>query len=89
MLNSWLVPPMTSTLSLVVSGFATVEDVERTYLIAYAAHIKERFLERGLQGILGGEGFYKYPKLDYSDVGYLAVPAASSVPELVFREMLK
>ncbi len=52
-----------------------------------AAYIKERFLDKGLQGMLGGEGFYKYPNPAYSAPDFLAVPNASVVPEFVNRVM--
>ena len=58
-------------------------------MLKNAAWIKERFLDQGLQGMLGGEGFYRYPDPAYSAAGFLAVPAASSVPELVARVLLK
>lgn len=52
-----------------------------------AAYIKERFLDKGLQGMLGGEGFYKYPNPAYSAPDFLAVPNVSVVPEFVNRVM--
>jgi 3-hydroxyacyl-CoA dehydrogenase len=80
-----------------VVGMKTIYDISSYWgamrsdaqMIANATYIKERFLDRGLQGMLGGEGFYKYPNPSYSDAGFLAVPAASSVPELVSRTILK
>lgn len=50
-----------------------------------AAYIKERFLDKGLQGMMGGEGFYKYPNPTYAAPDFLAVPDASVVPDLVAR----
>ena len=114
-LNSWLVPLLTASLSLVTNGVSTPEDVDRTYMIvnrgcamgplgmvdvvgvktAYdicahwgtvngdaqmlknAAYLKERFLDKGLQGMMGGEGFYRYPDPAYAAPDFLAVPAAS------------
>ena len=58
-------------------------------MLKNAAYIKERFLDKGLQGMMGGEGFYKYPNPAYSVPDFLAVPAASSVPDLVARATLK
>jgi 3-hydroxyacyl-CoA dehydrogenase len=122
-LNSWLVPLLSASLSLVVNGVATAEDVDRTYMIANrgcpmgpcgivdvvgmktvydisaywgavrndaqmlknAAYVKERFLDQGLQGMMGGEGFYKYPNPGYAAPGFLAVPDAASVPDIVAR----
>ncbi len=52
-------------------------------MLKNAAYIKERFLDRGLQGLLGGEGFYKYPDPAYAARDFLAVPDASRVPEFV------
>jgi 3-hydroxybutyryl-CoA dehydrogenase len=127
LLNSWLVPLLTASISLVANGVATPEDVDRTFMIANrgcamgpcgvidvigmktahdvssywgavrqdaqllqnAAFIKERFLDRGLQGMLGGEGFYKYPNPAYAAPDFLAVPDASIVPAFVERALLK
>jgi 3-hydroxybutyryl-CoA dehydrogenase len=50
-----------------------------------AAFFKERFLDKGLQGMLGGEGFYKYPNPAYAAPDFLAVPDAAAVPALVDR----
>ena len=58
-------------------------------MLTIAAYIKERFLDKGLQGMLGGEGFYKYPNPAYAAADFLAVPDASVVPGLVERVMLK
>jgi 3-hydroxyacyl-CoA dehydrogenase len=52
-------------------------------MLKNAAYLKERFLDRGLQGLLGGEGFYKYPNPAFAAPDFLAVPDASRVPELV------
>jgi 3-hydroxybutyryl-CoA dehydrogenase len=126
-LNAWLVPLMAASLTLVVNGVATPEDVDRTYMIANrgcamgpcgiadvvgmktihdisrywgmlrndaqmlanADYVKERFLDRGLQGMLGGEGFYRYPDPAYAAPGFLDVPPASAVPALVARTLSK
>jgi 3-hydroxybutyryl-CoA dehydrogenase len=122
-LNSWLVPLVMASLSLVVNGVSTPEDVDRTFMITNrgcgmgpfgtmdvvgmttlynvlahrarltndpqvlknAAYIKERFLDKGLQGMMGGEGFYRYPDPAYAAPDFLAVPNASAVPDLVAR----
>jgi 3-hydroxybutyryl-CoA dehydrogenase len=76
-----------------VVGMKTAYDVSSYWgsvnndaqLLKNAAYIKERFLDRGLQGLLGGEGFYKYPNPAYAAPGFLDVPDASRVPELVAR----
>ena len=54
-----------------------------------ASYIKERFLDKGLQGMMGGEGFYKYPSPAYAAPDFLAVPDDSVVPAFVARVMLK
>lgn len=53
-----------------------------------AAYLKERFLDKGLQGMMGGQGFYSYPNPAYADPGFLAVPDATVVPDLVRRALL-
>jgi len=54
-------------------------------MLKNAAYVKERFLDRGLQGLLGGEGFYKYPNPAFAAPDFLAVPDASEVGEIVAR----
>ncbi len=54
---------------------------------ANAAYLKQRFLDRGLQGMLGGEGFYRYPNPAYMATDFLAVPDVSAVPEIAARAM--
>jgi 3-hydroxybutyryl-CoA dehydrogenase len=56
-------------------------------MLKNAAYVKERFLDKGLQGMLGGEGFYKYPNPAYAAPDFLAVPDVSVVPSLVDRVM--
>ena len=58
-------------------------------MLKNAAYVKERFLDRGLQGLMGGEGFYKYPNPAYAAPDFLAVPNASVVPGLVNRMLLQ
>ncbi len=78
-------------------GMKTVYDVYSYWgtvrndaqMLKNAAYVKERFLDKGLQGMMGGEGFYKYPNPAYSAADFLAVPSASSVPDLVARTILK
>ncbi len=50
-----------------------------------AAFIKENFLDKGLQGAMGGKGFYDYPNPAYAQDDFLAVPDPSVVPDLVRR----
>jgi 3-hydroxybutyryl-CoA dehydrogenase len=122
-LNSWLVPLLTASPSLVVNGVSTAEDIDRTFMIvnrgcamgplgmvdivgmktahdicaywgqvkddaqlkANAAYIKERFLDEGLQGMMGGRGFYTYPNPAYAASEFLAVPDMVRVADLVAR----
>ena len=80
-----------------VIGMKTVYDVcsywgtvrNDAQMLKNAAYIKERFLDKGLQGMMGGEGFYKYPSPAYAAADFLAVPSAASVPDLVARTILK
>jgi 3-hydroxybutyryl-CoA dehydrogenase len=80
-----------------VVGMKTIYDISSYWgalrgdaqMLENASYIRERFLDKGLQGMLGGEGFYRYPDPAYAAAGFLAVPAASSVPELVARAILK
>lgn len=58
-------------------------------MLKNAAYVKERFLDKGLQGLMGGEGFYKYPNPAYAAPDFLAVPDASVVPGLVDRMLLR
>ena len=58
-------------------------------MLKNAAYVKERFLDTGLQGLMGGEGFYKYPNPAYAAPDFLAVPDSSVVPGLVDRMMLR
>jgi 3-hydroxyacyl-CoA dehydrogenase len=57
-------------------------------MLKNAAYVKEHFLDKGLQGMMGGEGFYKYPNPAYAAPDFLAVPDASVVPDLVARAIL-
>jgi 3-hydroxyacyl-CoA dehydrogenase len=80
-----------------VVGMKTVYDVcsywgtvnNDAQMLNNAAYVKEHFLDKGLQGMLGGEGFYKYPNPAYAAPDFLAVPEASVVPALVDRVMSK
>lgn len=58
-------------------------------MLTNAAYLKERFLDRGLQGMMGGEGFYKYPNPAYAAPDFLAVPDVAAVPDLVARILPK
>jgi 3-hydroxybutyryl-CoA dehydrogenase len=80
-----------------VIGMKTAYDVSSYWgavrqdaqLLKNAAFIKERFIDRGLQGMMGGEGFYRYPNPAYAAPDFLAVPDASIVPAFVERALLK
>jgi 3-hydroxybutyryl-CoA dehydrogenase len=69
-------------------GMKTVYDVSQHWgtvtgneqMLANAAYVKERFLERGLQGAMGGQGYYSYPNPAYANRTFLAVPAATAAP---------
>lgn len=52
--------------------WGSVHNDER--MLRNAAYIKERFLDHGLQGMLGGAGFYTYPDPAYGASDFLAVP---------------
>jgi 3-hydroxybutyryl-CoA dehydrogenase len=125
-MNSWFVPLLMSSLSLVATGVASAEDVDRTFMIGnrgatmgpcgfadlvgfktiydiasywgevrnddqlrtVAAFVKEQFLDRGLQGMMGGKGFYTYPNPAYQAPDFLDVPDVSVVPEIVKAVLL-
>jgi 3-hydroxybutyryl-CoA dehydrogenase len=78
-------------------GMKTAYDVSQHWgtvnkdaqMLKNATYVKERFLDRGLQGMLGGEGFYKYPNPAYAAPDFLAVPDAAVVPGLVERILPK
>ncbi|MFV0411202.1 MAG: 3-hydroxyacyl-CoA dehydrogenase [Paracoccus sp. (in: a-proteobacteria)] len=53
-----------------------------------AAFIKTQFLDKGLQGMMGGKGFYEYPNPAYEQPDFLAAPDARVVPDLVARARL-
>ncbi len=57
-------------------------------MLRNAAYIKEHFLDKGLQGMMGGEGYYKYPNPAYQREDFLAVPAMSCVPDIVSKATL-
>jgi 3-hydroxyacyl-CoA dehydrogenase len=53
-----------------------------------AAFMKETFLDKGLQGMMGGKGFYDYPDPAFAQPDFLSVPDASGVPDMVRRATL-
>ena len=118
--NALLVPIMQAAQSLITTGAATPEYVDRTYMItnrgvavgpcglmdivgmetcfnilsywgevnkdeqmlANAAYIKEKFLDKGLQGMQGGQGYYTYPNPSYQAEGFLDIPDISMAEEI-------
>lgn len=80
-----------------IVGMKTAYDVSQYWgtvnndaqMLKNAAYVREHFLDKGLQGMMGGEGFYKYPNPAYAAPDFLAVPDASVVPGLVTRAMLR
>ncbi|GMG87114.1 3-hydroxyacyl-CoA dehydrogenase [Biformimicrobium ophioploci] len=48
-----------------------------------ADYIKTHFLDKGKQGMLGGEGYYTYPKPEFLAKNFLEVPDKSMVNEIV------
>ena len=51
-------------------------------MLANAAYIKENFLDKGLQGIQGGQGYYTYPNPSYQADDFLDVPDISRAEEI-------
>jgi 3-hydroxyacyl-CoA dehydrogenase len=51
-------------------------------MLANANYFKTQFLDKGLQGMLGGQGYYRYPDPEYAQPGFLAVPDASAVAKI-------
>jgi 3-hydroxybutyryl-CoA dehydrogenase len=118
--NALLVPIMQAAQSLITTGAATPEYVDRTFMItnrgcavgpcglmdivgmktcfdilsywggvnkdeqmlANAAYIKENFLDKGLQGMQGGQGYYTYPNPSYQADDFLNVPDISRAEEI-------
>jgi 3-hydroxybutyryl-CoA dehydrogenase len=57
----------------------TNKDVQ---MIANAQYIKEHFLDKGLLGMQGGQGYFKYPNPTYQAPDFLDVPDASKAEEI-------
>lgn len=51
-------------------------------MLANAAYIKEHFLDKGLQGLQGGRGYYNYPNPSYQSDDFLSVPDISKANEI-------
>ena len=52
-------------------------------MIANAQYIKAHFLDKGLQGMQGGQGYYSYPNPSYQAADFLDVPDISEAEEIV------
>lgn len=46
-------------------------------MLANAQYIKEHFLDKGLQGMQGGQGYYSYPNPSYQAADFIEVPDIS------------
>jgi 3-hydroxybutyryl-CoA dehydrogenase len=51
-------------------------------MLANAQYIKEHFLDKGLQGMQGGQGYYNYPNPRYQDADFLDIPDISKAEEI-------
>lgn len=51
-------------------------------MIANAQYIKEHFLDKGLQGMQGGQGYYSYPNPSYQAADFLDIPDLSRAKEI-------
>ena len=51
-------------------------------MIANAQYIKEHFLDKGLQGMQGGQGYYSYPNPSYQAADFLEVPDISKAEDI-------
>lgn len=79
-----------------VVGFKTLFDVlshwgeanQDDKMLANAQYIKEHFLDRGLQGMQGGQGYYLYPNPSYQAPDFLEVPDASKAQEIAMMAKL-
>ena len=57
-------------------------------MLANARYIKEHFLDKGLQGMQGGQGYYQYPNPSYQAPDFLEVPDASKAQEIAMLAKL-
>ena len=55
---------------------------EDAQMIANAQYIKEHFLDKGLQGMQGGQGYYSYPDPSYQAADFLKVPDISKAEDI-------
>ena len=51
-------------------------------MIANAQYIKEHFLDKGLQGMQGGQGYYSYPNPSYQAADFIEVPDISKAEDI-------
>lgn len=58
-------------------------------MLANAQYLKKNFLDKGLQGMMGGQGYYSYPNPAYAAPGFLAAPDVSQVAKIAELADLK
>lgn len=71
-------------------SFKTLSDVLRSWgeihndpqAIANSQYLKENFVDKGIQGMQGGEGYYQYPNPSYAAADFLDVPDISKADEI-------
>ena len=79
-----------------VVGFKTLFDVlshwgeanQDAKMLANAQYIKEHFLDKGLQGMQGGQGYYQYPNPSYQAPDFIDVPDISKAKEIAMMAKL-
>ena len=78
-------------------GFKTAFDIlnywstikKDAQMLANAEYFRKNFLDKGLQEMMGGQGFYSYPNPAYAQPGFLAVPDVSAVEKIAELADLK
>ncbi len=63
------------------------KELKDDQMTANAAYIKEHFLDKGLQGLQGGEGYYKYPNPSFAAPDFIDVPDVSIAEEIARLSM--
>jgi len=79
-----------------VIGFKTILNVfshwgevnKDEQMLANAQYIKEHFVDKGLQGMQGGQGYYQYPNPSYQEAEFLDVPDISKAEEIAMMAKL-
>jgi 3-hydroxybutyryl-CoA dehydrogenase len=69
------------TLFDVASHWGEVKNDDQLRMVA--GYLKENFLDKGIQGMMGGKGFYTYPNPAYEAENFIDVPDYSVVPGIV------